>query len=50
MVEVERLLIVHGHHKDLDFWLRVAALAVLILLLSWFAVGLALRALSSRRR
>jgi len=49
MVEVERLVIVHGHHKDFDFWTRVALLAVVIVLLSWFAVGVALRALSARR-
>ncbi len=49
MVEVERLLIVHGQGKDLDFWLRVALLVVAVVLVSWLAVGVALRVLGSRR-
>ena len=48
IVEVERLVIEHGSHKDLDFWIIVAMIVVGVAAMLAVSVAVALRLLQDR--
>ena len=50
MAEVERLIIVHGHHKDTHFWVGVALLCVVVVALIALTLRVALHLGSERER
>ena len=48
VAEVERIVIEHGHHKDMDFWVIVAFIVLAVAALIWVTIRIALRLLSTR--